>query len=210
MEHMLLYGAHLAFIDERHKYVKYNDPNASATEICFSRFIDGGNQLCKDICKDASHYMLKWVAKDFVKTLTSMYDARINGLCVPIEQASLAAVAAGFLAYCNTMDIKYITSWLNGDNAGPLGLHEYAEKIQMYRSVIHHSIAMAFIDARRIIKMKFTKRLEIRQVIRSKTSNLTAREIQILSDKPSMNLRDKVHFWMTTDEDVEDFFFTYN
>lgn len=145
--------------------------------------------------------MVNYVSQGMSSELITAYDARSQSQMYPIHKGTIAAIAAGFVAFCEDMEIHTITNWLNTIETADRGFYLYAEKIKKGERYLHYLDADTFMNAETISKARIIKKLEVRQSFLSAIYNVPVPEIQRASRTPAMNKQFNVHYWVTESAD---------
>lgn len=199
---IILHGAHTIFKDSRHDYHLASETIVTPVQTCFSRFIDHGTRNTEEIASQAAAHMITWVSAGMVQELVQMHDNRTIGRSFSIHKGTIAAIAAGFLAFCQLNETHTITNWLSDNEADFPGLYEYANRIKIGTRFMHYIDAESFLGYYHVGKARIMKRFELRQIFLSANTNITVPDIQKICSEPGMNKIINMHYWLTEREDI--------
>lgn len=202
IKYIILHGAHTIFKDSRHDYHAYLETNVTTKQICYSRFVDSGTSITIHFATTGAKRMVNYIPEGLVEELVTMHDNRTNGLSFALRKGTIAAIAAGFIAYCHDDDVGTISTWLNSDEADFPRLYEYAHEIRTGRRFMHTVDAHTLLGDYHISQARIITRWEVRQVQLSARTNFTVPEIQEQCNKASMTKLIKLHHWETDSEDI--------
>lgn len=202
IKYIILHGAHSIFKDSRHDYHNYTEEVVTPIQTCYSRCIDSGTKYTETVAREAAAHMVKYVSAGMVDELIQMHNNRIIGRSFAIHKGTIAAVAAGFIAFCQENEKHRITNWLNSYNADFPKLYEYANKLENGTKYMHFIDAEQHLGHHHVGLARIFKRFEIRQIVHSARSNITVPEIQEICSKPGMNKIVNMHFWSTDSDDI--------
>lgn len=196
LKHIIAYGSATAFLDDRHQFKTFDQLNASTHETCFSRLIDSGLDILNPIINQAASYMTKYLSAGIIEELITAYDARQNNSMYQIRRGTIAAVAAGFIAFCNDADISAITNWLNENDALYPDLYEYAAKIKKREAYIHPLTANNLLSISLINQCHITRCIDSRIRHVEVNSPCSWAHIHANTYAAGMNKKYFAHYWL--------------